>query len=202
MQTYNLVFFSILSLFLTQGLAVLIPSPAARMFVPRSQPTSWSLPHRVEIGDTTIPSRRELYTKAIRQIRQIPFAFCPEFFTQDPKLCSMCGGDAKVKGTCDNLLVSGDQSSCPGGKPCRGYLCKCSDSGGPDNSPKVTMTSIVGDQTGTVVWEPMTLTEYKGLRASTTITLTETATATGAGSDLETVAAVVFAGGVAWYLAC
>jgi hypothetical protein len=64
------------------------------------------------------------------------------------------------------------------------------------------MTSIVGDQTGTVVWEPMTLTEYKGLRASTTITLTETATATGAGSDLETVAAVVFAGGVAWYLAC
>lgn len=66
------------------------------------------------------------------------------------------------------------------------------------------MTSIVSDQTGIVVWEPMTLDDYKGLRASTTIELTETATATesGVGKDLETVAAVVFAGGVAWYLAC
>lgn len=64
------------------------------------------------------------------------------------------------------------------------------------------MTSVVNGETGTVVWEPMTLSEYKGLRASTTVTLTESATASGAESGLETVAAVVFAGGVAWYLAC
>jgi len=64
------------------------------------------------------------------------------------------------------------------------------------------MTSVVNGETGTVVWEPMTLDEYKGLRASTTVTLTESATASGADSGLETVAAVVFAGGVAWYLAC
>lgn len=62
------------------------------------------------------------------------------------------------------------------------------------------MTSVVNGETGTVVWEPMTLSEYKGLRASTTVTLTESATASGAESGLETVAAVVFAGGVAWYL--
>lgn len=63
------------------------------------------------------------------------------------------------------------------------------------------MTTVIGGKTGTAVWEPMTLDEYKGLRASTTITLTESATQSGK-NELETVAAVVFAGGVAWYLAC
>ncbi|KAF2281485.1 uncharacterized protein EI97DRAFT_447448 [Westerdykella ornata] len=167
-----------------------------------SQPTSWSLPHRVEIGAPTIPSRRNSRLEEKGQNKQIPFAFCPEFFEEDPKLCSQCGGDTKVKGTCNDLLVSGDQTGCPGGRPCRGYFCKCSDIGGPDNNPKVTMTSVKDGQTGVVVWEPMTLEEYNGLRASTTISMTETATATGAESELETVAAVVFAGGIAWYLAC
>lgn len=64
------------------------------------------------------------------------------------------------------------------------------------------MTSVVNGETGTVIWEPMTVDEFTDLRASTTITLTETATASGADSGLETVAAVVFAGGIAWYLAC
>jgi hypothetical protein len=64
------------------------------------------------------------------------------------------------------------------------------------------MTSIVNGETGTVVWEPMTIDGYRWLRASTTITLTESATASGANSGLETVAAVVFASGVACYLAC
>ncbi|KAF2661766.1 hypothetical protein K491DRAFT_647028 [Lophiostoma macrostomum CBS 122681] len=170
--------------------------------VPRSQPTSWSLPHRVTVSGNNNDRRLQMDTK--RQNRQIPWAFCPEFFNSDPKVCSMCGGDNTVKGTCEDLLVSGDQYGCPDGKSCRGYYCKCSDNGGPDNSPKVTMTSVVDGQTGIVVWEPMTLDDYRSLRASTTIELTETATASrsGAGSELETVAAVVFAGGVAWYLAC
>ncbi|QRC94771.1 hypothetical protein JI435_431170 [Parastagonospora nodorum SN15] len=43
----------------------------------------------------------------------------------------------------------------------------------------------------------MTLSEYHDLRASTTISLTETAITSGAGPGLETVAAVVFAGGIA-----
>ncbi|KAH4074369.1 hypothetical protein HBI25_233920 [Parastagonospora nodorum] len=201
MRTYNLIFASLLTSFIPQGLAALVPSPAARAVLPRSQPTQWSLPHRVTVNGEIKPSRRNLELEAKRQAKQIPFAFCPEFFKEDPKQCSMCGGDSKVKGTCNNLLVSGDQSYCPGGKPCRGYYCRCSDNGGPDNSPKVTMTSVVNGETGTVIWEPMTLDEYKGLRASTTVSLTETATASGANGGLETVAAVVFAGGVAWYLA-
>jgi hypothetical protein len=202
MRTYNLIGASLLTSFMPQGFAALVPSPAARALLPRSQPTEWSLPHRVTVGGEIKPSRRNLELEMKRQAKQIPFAFCPEFFKDDPKQCSMCGGDSKVKGTCNNLLVSGDQSFCPGGKPCRGYYCMCSDNGGPDNSPKVTMTSAVNGETGTVVWEPMTLDEYKELRASTTVTLTETATASGADGGLETVAAVVFAGGVAWYLAC
>lgn len=202
MKILNLFQTSIFALLCLEGLAALVPSPAARVILPRSQPTQWSLPHRVEINGAMIPSRRNIELDSKRQVRQIPFAFCPEFFKEDPKLCSMCGGDSKVKGTCDNLLVSGDQAFCLGGKPCRGYYCKCSDAGGPDNSPKVTMTSVVNGETGTVIWEPMTLDEFTDLRASTTITLTETATASGADSGLETVAAVVFAGGIAWYLAC
>jgi hypothetical protein len=64
------------------------------------------------------------------------------------------------------------------------------------------MTSVKDGQTGIVVWEPMTLDAYSGLRASTTVMITETATASGADSGLETVAAIVFAGGIAWYMAC
>jgi len=202
MKSYNIIVISLLTQLFSRGIAVTFPIPAARAIIPRSQPTQWSLPHRVEVNSAIKPSRRYLELETKRQMKQIPIAFCPEAFNREPKLCSMCGGDSKVKGTCDNLLVSGDQSYCPGGKPCRGFYCKCSDNGGPDNSPKVTMTSVVNGETGTVVWEPMTLDEYKGLRASTTVTLTESATASGADSGLETVAAVVFAGGVAWYLAC
>ncbi|EAT77767.1 hypothetical protein SNOG_14915 [Parastagonospora nodorum SN15] len=44
---------------------------------------------------------------------------------------------------------------------------------------------------------PRILFEYHDLRASTTISLTETAITSGAGPGLETVAAVVFAGGIA-----
>ncbi|KAH7084166.1 hypothetical protein FB567DRAFT_603906 [Paraphoma chrysanthemicola] len=202
MQTSNLIFLYVLSVLLLQGFGALLPSPAARAIAPRSQPTSWSLPHRVQTGSLTQPPRSKPQIESKRQNQQIPFAFCPEFFNEDPKVCSLCGGDSNIKGTCNNLLVSGDQSFCQGGKPCRGYFCKCSDSGGPDNSPKVTMTSVVDGETGIVIWEPMTLDEYRNLRAATTITLTEIATTTGAGSEAETVAALVLAGGAAWYLAC
>lgn len=202
MKSYGLLVISLLTPLFSQGIAAIHPSPAARSIVPRSQPTQWVLPHRVEVNGAVKSSRRYIELEAKRQNRQIPFAFCPEFFEGDPKLCEMCGGDSKIKGTCDNLLVSGDQAFCPGGKPCRGYYCKCSDNGGPGNSPKVTMTSVINGETGIVVWEPMTLDDYQGLRASTTVTLTESVTASGADSGVETVAAVVFAGGVAWYLAC
>jgi hypothetical protein len=55
-------------------------------------------------------------------------------------------------------------------------------------------------RTGTAVWEPLTLTEYSGLQASTTVTLTESATSSG-DSSIETAIAVVYAGGIAWWLA-
>lgn len=63
------------------------------------------------------------------------------------------------------------------------------------------MASVADGETGTVVWEPMTLDEYNDLRTSTSVTFTESATASDADSVLETVVAVVFAGGVAWHLA-
>jgi hypothetical protein len=70
-----------------------------------------------------------------------------------------------------------------------------------DHSPKVTSVTSIDGHKATAIWEPLTLTKYQSLRASTTVTLTETATATNGSSEVETVVAVVFAGGVAWWLA-
>lgn len=183
-----------------QALAAKIPQPTARKLgFPQAQPTSWSLPHQTELGsNATQPPAKE---KQQQGPAQIPFQWCPELWGNPPKLCSMCGGDSNNKGVCNHLLVSGDQTGC-GNKPCRGHYCKCTNDG-TDNNPKVTMTSELGDgNTATAIWEPMTLSKYTNLRASITATLTETATATDGSSGGETVAAVVFAGGVAWYLAC
>ena len=59
-------------------------------------------------------------------------------------------------------------------------------------------------QTGTVVFEPLTLTEYEKLRHKTSVTVTELATATASDADstLETAVAVVFAGGISWIAIC
>jgi hypothetical protein len=187
------------ALSLTYGLPA---APAARIVVPRALPTSWSLPHRVSAGASTShqSSLRRNTNLSNRQAgQQVPFQWCPEFFGNSPKLCSQCGGDTQVKGTCDDILVSGPQVHCGPVSldGCLGYYCKCSDDGGPDNSPKVTSTTVIDGQTATVVWEPITLTEYKSLRASTTVTLSETAT-TSSASEVESVVAIIFAGGVAW----
>jgi hypothetical protein len=145
--------------------------------------------------------RRKKILENRQAIQQIPFQWCPEFFGNPPKQCWQCGGDTQKKGTCDDILVSGPQVHCG---PidldgCLGYYCKCSDGGDLDNSSRVTSTTTFNNETATAIWELMTLTEYKSLRASTTVTMSESATATGA-SEVETVVAVIFAGGIAWWL--
>jgi hypothetical protein len=194
-----LIFFSSL---LYLALATPQPAmPAARHLVARAQPTSWHLPHRVTPRGAI--KRPEIEVRQQRQ-SQIPFQWCPEFFGNDPKQCSQCGGDSKVKGKCDNILVSGVQYNCQprnNYQGCYGYYCDCVSDNKPDPNPKVTITTVVDGQTGTAVWEPLTLTDYTQLRASTTVTITESATNTG-DSQVETVVAVVFAGGVAWWMAC
>jgi hypothetical protein len=72
--------------------------------------------------------------------------------------------------------------------------------GGSDNSTKVTSTILVDGQTGTAVWEQLMRSEFSRLEASTTVTLSESATSSG-DSSVGTVVAVVFAGGIAWWLA-
>jgi hypothetical protein len=181
-----------------------LPSPAAPAArrVAKSLPTSFFLPHRTTLGDV---NTKELEHRLIGRQRnqQIPFQFCPEFFGHPPKACSLCGGDTRIPGTCDAILVSGEQTNCPPAGPydgCSGYYCECT-GGGTDNSPKVTSITVINGATGTVVWEPITLSEYASLRAKTTVTLTEIATATTAGEEVETVVAAVFAGGIAWWVA-
>jgi len=64
----------------------------------------------------------------------------------------------------------------------------------------VTVTTVVDGKTETAVWQPKTLTQYSNLKASTTITMNQTVTRNSS-SEVETVVAVVFAGGVLWWLA-
>ncbi|KAI0546445.1 hypothetical protein F4679DRAFT_587457 [Xylaria curta] len=142
-------------------------------------------------------------TIAERQVyaNQIPFVFCPEDFGKPPKNCDLCGGDSYHHGICNNLLLSGRQTNdcLRTGYECQGYYCQCTHDGN-DHNPQVTSSTVVDGQTGTVIYEPLTLTQYSNLRSHTTVTLTEVATATStdeAGS-LETALAVVFAGGIAW----
>ncbi|RYP21066.1 hypothetical protein DL765_002473 [Monosporascus sp. GIB2] len=132
---------------------------------------------------------------------QIPFVFCPEEFGAPLKTCDECGGDSYEHGKCNDLLLSGrqwDQRCFTSGDFCSGYYCECTHEGKPHN-PQVTSTAVVDGQTGTVIYEPLTLTEYAKLRASTTVTVTGSPTATSSGdSSLETMLAVVFAGGLTW----
>lgn len=132
---------------------------------------------------------------------QIPFIFCPEDFGRPPKVCDWCGGDNYHHGICNDLLLSGRQTyDClRTGYNCHGYYCQCTHDG-EDHNPQITSTTVVDGQTGTVIYEPMTLPQYTNLRSHTTVTLTEVATTTTSdgGTGLETALAVVFAGGIAW----
>lgn len=144
--------------------------PAATALTSRSFPTYFAVPQRVSLaGEAALSTPRNIIQVKPRQIHgQQPFMRCPEFFGNPPKLCFQCGGDNAVKGTCDRILVSGPQRNCPPAGPydnCYGYFCKRSDARGPENSPKVTSTAVVDGQAATAVWEPLTLTAYRGLKA-------------------------------------
>lgn len=139
-----------------------------------------------------------------RRADQIPFVFCPESYGGQPKSCDKCGGDNLRHGVCKNLLLSGAQPpECFSlGQFCQGYHCKCVHEGRPHNK-QITSTAVANGQTGTIVYEPMSLTDYAKLRHKTTVTITtsRTATTTGEGS-IETELAVVFAAGWIWAVIC
>ncbi|KAI1373222.1 hypothetical protein F4677DRAFT_462401 [Hypoxylon crocopeplum] len=119
----------------------------------------------------------------LEQRGQFVFVFCPETFQDGlPKPCDKCGGDSRVSGQCDRVLLTGDQELCP-------------------FPGKVTSITTVNGQAGTVVWEPKTIAEYSRLRASTTATFTDLVDSTDGESELATVVAVVVAGGIAWWAA-
>lgn len=80
-----------------------------------------------------------------------------------------------------------------------GVYCKCV-ANQPSKVHKVTSVATVKGKVGTVIWEPMTISKYRGLKASTTVTLTHTTT-TDDKKGLQTFVAVVVAGGIAWWAA-
>ena len=71
-----------------------------------------------------------------------------------------------------------------------------------NNAITTVVQTTASGQTATGTYELATLTEYAKLRQHITITTTVSATSTASGgTGVETVAAVVLAGGVAWFLA-
>ncbi|KAL9079184.1 MAG: hypothetical protein Q9157_001935 [Trypethelium eluteriae] len=71
---------------------------------------------------------------------------------------------------------------------------------GPNGLATSLVTATASQQTATGTFELDTMTEYGSLRQSITISTTATVTTTG-DTGLETVAVVVLAGGVSWFLA-
>ena len=193
----------------------LLPS-STQLAIVGSIPTSPSaIPARGnhEIGVWTSEVIREMieqrdeYTSrgdigSIEQRDQYIFALCPESWAgQSPKACSNCGGDTITRGRCDQIMLTGSQERCtfPGG--C-GVYCKCISDAKDNNPGRITSVATIDGQAGTVVYEALTLSEYSGLQASTTITITDlVATSTDSSADMETFVAVVVAGGVAWWVA-
>jgi hypothetical protein len=178
------------------------PKPGSRLFT--------AVPPK-QTGSVKVPRGSQLYSASKfppphkrQSNQQIPFVFCPEAFHAPPKHCDACGGDSYVHGTCNNILLSGRQQSIcfESGMFCAGYYCECTHEGRPHN-PQITSTTVVDGQTGTVIYEPLTLTEYAKLRSVTTVTLTDAVTATTSGeSSLETYRAIIFAGGLTWLAVC
>lgn len=54
---------------------------------------------------------------------QIPLQACPEQLGQPKKDCKACGGDSKLAGICNNVLLSGSQRNC--GLTGCGTYCQC-----------------------------------------------------------------------------
>lgn len=127
---------------------------------------------------------------------QVPFQLCPEALGRPVKKCSDCGGDSKVPGVCNDVLLNGSQSGClPEG--C-GYHCQCDNNQGngsepPSGTPTHLVTSVVNGETITATFQATTLSEWKDLKSHTTITTSVSSTETE-------LAVAVFAGGVAWWL--
>lgn len=120
--------------------------------------------------------------------KQVPFQICPEAIGKPKKACSDCGGSNS--GLCKNILLNGPQAGCL--SPGCGFYCQCND-GDTGHSPTTQLvTSVVNGKTVTGTFTPTTISQYKDLRASTTVTTSE--------NGHET-ALVILAGGVAWGLA-
>jgi len=158
-------------------------APMQKRDVSRLYPSSWHIPVRQTMKDR---NSRQLIARQRPKLKarqsQVPIQVCPEALGGTPKPCSQCGGDSKQSGICDNILVSGPQQNCPPAGPydqCSGYFCKCTSGGSIDSSPKVTITTVIGEATATAVWEPLTVSPYSRLQASTTITIAATPSPSG-----------------------
>lgn len=118
---------------------------------------------------------------------------CPELYGNEPMPCSnpACGGENDTKKVCKQRSSSGE-------------VCQCKDA--PSESappaPENTVVTATDSAGSTLVgtFELQTLTMYTSLKEEATITVTQTTTDANGKTGVETAAAVVAAGGVAWFL--
>jgi len=200
-------------LFLVGAMLVLASTPIALSPAPAlqilSSPTATNFLNFTNLrGNHSIPRKRGSRNGEPAQKR---LSGCPEWFSGTKLDCDLCGGESPtLPGFCLRRTPEG------------AWDCQCEPSspilhlyqtlmvkllilelGTPTLiSPEITtvVQATVGSETATGTYELETLTQFAGLREHITMMTSETAT-TSSDSSVETFAAVVLAGGVAWFLA-
>ncbi|KAG4435126.1 hypothetical protein IFR05_009391 [Cadophora sp. M221] len=116
---------------------------------------------------------------------------CPEDIGGNLWTCSLpyCGGeDPSSPGVCKNADPSGGK-------------CKCTTTGSIEPPSETTIVVTQSGATATGVYALQTISSLTGLKQAITTTIAQTTTATDGSTGIETAAAVIFAGGVSWFLA-
>lgn len=185
--------------------SALYPAPAIRM---APSPTATSLVEFANLtGSYSSPRKRGSRNGEPAQKR---FSGCPEWFSGTKFDCELCGGESPtLPGFCLKRTPEGARDcQCKLPSPILHLYQTLNvkllilELGTPTVITPETTTVVqatVGSDTATGTYELETLTQFAGLREHITIMTSETATASD--SSVETFAAVVLAGGVAWFLA-
>lgn len=130
-----------------------------------------------------------------------PSPICPEDIGAEPLPCSadVCGGaDPKNAGHCTK-----ERCRCKFLNLALGLHGSNDHPGAKDSTATPVLTTITASQSGKTVtgsYALQTISSYTDLRQAITTTVTTNTTGTDGSIGVETGAAVVFAGGVAWFL--
>ena len=130
-----------------------------------------------------------------------PSLTCPEDIGAQPLPCSadVCGGaDPKKADHCAK-----ERCQCKFRNPAIRLHCSNDHPGANNSTATIALTTMTASQSGKTVtgsYALQTISSYNDLRQAITTTVTVSTTGTDGSIGVETGAAVIFAGGVSWFL--